>query len=43
MREVQWFANLGHNVCENDKQTLHDYMVTGQIEPFISFASKFLI
>ena len=26
MREIQRFANLGHNVCENDKQTLHDYI-----------------
>ena len=25
MREIQRFANLGHNLCENDKQTLHDY------------------
>ena len=23
-REIQRFANLGHNLCENDKQTLHD-------------------
>ena len=26
MREIQRFANLGHNLCENDKQTLHDYI-----------------
>ena len=26
MREIQRFANLGHNLCENDKQTLHDYV-----------------
>ena len=26
MREIQQFANLGHNLCENDKQTLHDYI-----------------
>ena len=26
MREIQWFPNLGHNLCENDKQTLHDYI-----------------
>ena len=26
MREMQRFPNLGHNLCENDKQTLHDYI-----------------
>ena len=26
MREIQWFLNLGHNLCENDKQTLNDYI-----------------
>ena len=26
MREIQWFPNLGHNLCENDKQTIHDYI-----------------
>ena len=26
MREIQRFPNLGHNLCENDKQTLHDYI-----------------
>ena len=26
IREIQWFPNLGHNLCENDKQTLHDYI-----------------
>ena len=26
MPEIQRFANLGHNLCENDKQTLHDYI-----------------
>ena len=26
MREIQRFANLGNNLCENDKQTLHDYI-----------------
>ena len=25
LREIQRFANLSHNLCENDKQTLHDY------------------
>ena len=25
-REIQWFANLGHNMCENDKQNLDDYI-----------------
>ena len=25
IREIQWFPNLGHNFCENDKQTFHDY------------------
>ena len=27
MQEIQRFANLGHNLCENDKQTLHDYIL----------------
>ena len=26
IREIQRFANLGHNSCENDKQTLHNYI-----------------
>ena len=26
MREIQRFLNLGHNLCENDKQTLNDYI-----------------
>ena len=26
MREIQQFPNLGHNLYENDKQTLHDYI-----------------
>ena len=26
MWEIQRFANFGHNLCENDKQTLHDYI-----------------
>ena len=26
MQEIQRFPNLGHNLCENDKQTLHDYI-----------------
>ena len=26
MREIQRFPNLGHNLCKNDKQTLHDYI-----------------
>ena len=26
MREIQRFPNLGHNLCENDKQTLNDYI-----------------
>ena len=26
MREIHRFANLGHNLCENDKQTLQDYI-----------------
>ena len=25
MRDIQRFLNLGHNLCENDKRTLHDY------------------
>ena len=24
--EIQLLPNLGHNLCENDKQTLHDYI-----------------
>ena len=24
MQEIQRFPNLGHNLCENDKKTLHD-------------------
>ena len=26
MLEIQRFPNLGHNLRENDKQTLHDYI-----------------
>ena len=26
MREIQRFLNLGHNLCEDDKRTLHDYI-----------------
>ena len=26
IREIQGFPNLGYNLCENDKQTLHDYI-----------------
>ena len=26
IREIQRFPNLGHNLGENDKQTLHDYI-----------------
>ena len=26
IREIQRFPNLGHNLRENDKQTLHDYI-----------------
>ena len=25
IREIQQFPNLGHYLCENEKQTLHDY------------------
>ena len=25
-REIQWFPNLGHSLCENDKPTSHDYI-----------------
>ena len=25
MREIEQFPNLGHNLCENDKQTLQEY------------------
>ena len=27
IREIQWFANLGHNLCKNDKQTLINYEI----------------
>ena len=33
IREIQRFPNLGHNLCENDKKTLHDY----KIRSFFSF------
>ena len=33
MREIKRFLNLGHNLCENDKRTLHDYIY--EIYPFI--------
>ena len=26
MRQIQRFPKLGHNLCESDKQTLHDYI-----------------
>ena len=26
MREIQRFPNLGHNLCENDNETFHDYV-----------------
>ena len=26
MRDIQRFLNLGHNLCENDKRTLHYYI-----------------
>ena len=26
IREIQRFPKLGHNLCKNDKQTLHDYI-----------------
>ena len=36
IREIQWFPNLGHNLCENDKQTLHGlYIINYEIHPFI--------
>ena len=25
-QEIQRFLNLGHNLCENGKRTLHDYI-----------------
>ena len=32
MREIQWFPNLDHNLCENDKQTLHElYLINYEI------------
>ena len=27
MREIQRFPNLGHNLGQNDKQNLHDYIL----------------
>ena len=27
MRDIQRFPNLGHNLCENDKQTLINYEI----------------
>ena len=36
IREIQQFPNLGHNLCENDKQTLHNYILKYyEIYPFI--------
>ena len=26
LREIQRFPNLGHNLCENDNETFHDYV-----------------
>ena len=26
IREIQRFPNLGHNLCQNEKSTLHDYI-----------------
>ena len=26
IREIQRFLNLGHDLCENEKPTLHDYI-----------------
>ena len=26
IREIQQFPNLGHNLCENDRQTLQEYI-----------------
>ena len=35
-RGIQRFPNLGHNLCENDKQTLHGlYLINYEIHPFI--------
>ena len=32
IREIQRFPNLGHNLCENDKQTLHGlYLINYEI------------
>ena len=36
IREIQRFPNLGHNLCENDKQTLHGlYLINYEIHLFI--------
>ena len=36
IREIQRFPNLGHNLYENDKQTLHGlYLINQEIHPFI--------
>ena len=34
IREIQRFPNLGHNLCENDKQTLHGlYLINMRFIP----------
>ena len=36
IREIQRFQNLGHNLWENDKQTLHGlYLINYEIRLFI--------
>ena len=35
IREIQRFPNLGHNLCENDKQTLHGLYVINYTKRFI--------
>ena len=36
IREIQQFPNLGHNLYENDKQTLHGlYIINYEIHLFI--------
>ena len=36
-REIQQFENLGHNLCKNDEQTLHDliYLINYENYPYI--------
>ena len=39
MQEIPRFATLGHNLCENDKQTLHDEIYSLILGIFITNGS----